>query len=142
MAGLRLAQQLQPHADVHVFEKSQGYGGRMATRFSDGYQFDHGAQFFIAKTPAFKTFVSSLIEAGIVDIWRARFVEIDKNYISYEWTWTDEVPHYVACPGMNALGEYMAKDLNVSLQTQIKDIKKSASQWDFNRYVGHSSWTI
>ena len=61
MAGLTLAKQLGAHADVTIFEKSRGLGGRMATRYANDFVFDHGAQFFVAKTPMFRQFLSPLI---------------------------------------------------------------------------------
>ncbi|MGY8791159.1 MAG: hypothetical protein ACKVKR_12930, partial [Pseudomonadales bacterium] len=66
----------------------------MSTRCRNNYQFDHGAQFFIAKTPAFKEFLQPFIQKDLVVRWDARFVELTGNEVTYRWTWTDEVPHY------------------------------------------------
>ncbi|MBB3545378.1 putative NAD/FAD-dependent oxidoreductase [Rhizobium sp. BK176] len=44
IAGLTIVRSLQKIADVIVFEKSRGVGGRMATRRIDDVSFDHGAQ--------------------------------------------------------------------------------------------------
>ena len=54
IAGITLARQLQGSAKVSVFEKSRGFGGRMATRRHGSYQFDHGAQFFTARSKQFQ----------------------------------------------------------------------------------------
>ncbi len=75
LSGLTLAARLRAHADVTVFEKSRGYGGRLATRRAAPFAFDHGAQFFTARTTAFREFLAPLIEAGVVDTWLARFTE-------------------------------------------------------------------
>ena len=50
ISGLSLANMLKDIANVKVFEKSRGFGGRVATRYSEDFEFDHGAQFFTIKT--------------------------------------------------------------------------------------------
>ena len=50
LSGLTLANHLKDEFDVTVFEKSRGVGGRLATRRVDTYAFDHGAQYFTART--------------------------------------------------------------------------------------------
>ena len=46
IAGITVAKAVQDIADVIIFEKSRGLGGRMAQRRRTGYAFDHGAQYF------------------------------------------------------------------------------------------------
>ncbi|MFN3164316.1 MAG: FAD-dependent oxidoreductase, partial [Pseudohongiellaceae bacterium] len=58
LAGIAAARQLAPLADVTVFEKSRGPGGRMATRRAGDFQFDHGAQFFTARTESFRSLLA------------------------------------------------------------------------------------
>ena len=76
ISGLTAAIVLSEIADVTLYEKSRGAGGRICTRYSDPYNFDHGAQFFTARTPQFKQFLKPLIKAGVIDIWNARFIEV------------------------------------------------------------------
>ncbi|MBT4205492.1 MAG: NAD(P)-binding protein, partial [Proteobacteria bacterium] len=61
LSGLVAAQQLGSVAHVTIFEKSKGVGGRIATRRSGLYSFDHGAQFFTPKTELFKEFLKPMI---------------------------------------------------------------------------------
>ena len=52
VAGLMAARELRglvPQLDVTVYEKSRGFGGRVATRRRAGFAFDHGAQ--VIKSP-------------------------------------------------------------------------------------------
>ena len=71
MAGLTCASRLIAAGfSVRVFEKSRGIGGRIATRrTADGLQFDHGAQYFTATTPAFQDFTSEARRAGNLEGW-------------------------------------------------------------------------
>ncbi|MCV6626839.1 MAG: FAD-dependent oxidoreductase, partial [Cellvibrionaceae bacterium] len=66
LAGLSAAKQLQNRAQVTVFDKARGLGGRMSTRRCEPYFFDHGAQYFTARSEGFKAFLEPLIEAGVV----------------------------------------------------------------------------
>jgi predicted NAD/FAD-dependent oxidoreductase len=77
LPGLVAARQLQAFADVTVFEKSRGAGGRMATRYAGEFKFDHGAQFFTARTTAFRDFLEPLLSEGVIADWPARFAELD-----------------------------------------------------------------
>ena len=44
LSGLMLARQLTPWATCELFEKSRGLGGRLATRYTNDYQFDKSPQ--------------------------------------------------------------------------------------------------
>ena len=102
LAGLNLARLLSDVAEVVVFEKSNKLCGRMATHELNGFSFDHGAQFFTAKNPAFKSFVKELEAEAVVAQWNARFVELEPANIESQRTWDSEFPHYVdllpTCP--------------------------------------------
>ena len=79
LSGLVLARRLDEVAEVTIFEKSRGVGGRMATRYADDYEFDHGAQFFTARTPAFREFLQPLIRDQVVANWAPKFEELDRH---------------------------------------------------------------
>jgi renalase len=119
VSGLTVAQKLQPYAEVTIFEKSRGVGGRVATRYADPYRFDHGAQFFIAKSPAFQAFLQPLIQAGVVQQWHARFAEFSGSHMLRQSQWGEEKPHYVGVPGNNAIGKYLAQGLDIQCQTPV-----------------------
>ncbi len=57
LSGLTVAGLLKSAANITLFEKSCGVGGRMATRYAEPYSFDYGAQFFTAKTRPFQAFI-------------------------------------------------------------------------------------
>ena len=59
LAGLSCARHLQQQGlEVQLFEKSRGAAGRMSTRRGDDWQCDHGAQYFTARDPDFRTEVA------------------------------------------------------------------------------------
>jgi len=145
LSGLTLAHNLKGHAKITVFEKSRGVGGRMATRYASEYKFDHGAQFFIAKTKEFKNFISPMLEEGVVKRWDARFAEIDENTKLRTVMWGEEKAHYVGAPNMNAIGKYLSKDLNIKLNSEVTKISKK-DKWHLfdgqNELLGEFDWVL
>ena len=129
IAGLNLARLLSDVAEVVVFEKSDKLGGRIATHHANSFSFDHGAQFFTAKNPAFKSFVKTLESHGVVTQWDARFVELEPTGINSQRIWDDEFPHYVGTPAMNSIGQYLANNIDVRLNQLITGIKKVDTAW-------------
>lgn len=129
LAGLTLAGRLVSHAKITLFEKSRGVGGRMATRYAGPYEFDHGAQFFTARSKSFRRFLQPLIEAGDIRVWHARFVEIDDGRITTTRNWHDEYPHFVGAPRMNVVGKRLAAPLDVRLDTRIERLARSGGSW-------------
>ena len=145
IAALTAARQLNDVADVTLFEKSRGVGGRMATRRAEPYSFDHGAQFFTAKTPAFQEFLAPLEAVGIIQHWGARFAEIDNGKIISQRVWDDQLPHYVGTPAMNAVGKYLSDGLKSVLGTRIARIEHTDKWclWDHHgQNVGEFDWVI
>ena len=125
LAGLTVANKLKEHAQITIFEKSRGVGGRVATRRAPPFAFDHGAQFFKADTEQFKNFIKPMLAKGIIQRWDAKFVEFDHDKLINERKWSESHPHYVGAPGMNAIGKYLTKDLNVQLNKKITSIEKN-----------------
>ena len=146
LSGLILARELREYADVVVFEKSRGVGGRLATRRAAPWHFDHGAQFFTARSPEFRAVVEQWIASGDLDIWEADFVEIDGNRVCFGRRWTRAVPHYVAVPGMNALGKRLAAGLDIRLQTRVAAVEHEAGAWCLrdaaNMSLGTADWVV
>ena len=128
ISGLTAASILQDYAHITLFEKSLGPGGRMATRNADPYYFDHGAQFFKARTEEFQSFIQPMIDQGVIARWDARFVEIVNGEINFSSQWTDEFPHYVGVPGMNAIGRHLAREQQVHYSHQVTTLKRE-TRW-------------
>lgn len=147
IAGLTLARKLHERAEVTLFEKSRGVGGRMATRHADSWQFDHGAQFFTAESEAFQAVLAPLIAAGAVARWDARFAEFDGTRRIAGWRWGADRPHYVGVPKMNALAKHLAAGLDIRLATRIGSVvRDNADRWalidDADVPLGRFDWFI
>lgn len=129
ISGLAVAKELSKLNEVTIFDKSRGVGGRMATRRIDDYHFDHGAQFFTAKSQEFKEFCNKAKNDKIIEEWNCDFVEITGNKISKKYQFNNDKPHFVAKPQMNSLCKYIAKDLNILLGKQVKAINFDDKKW-------------
>ncbi len=146
LSGLTAAHFLKDYADISLFDKSRGVGGRMSTRRAAPYAFDHGAQFFTAKTEAFKTFIAPMIDTAVIACWEARFAEIKNKKIILQKQWNNAHPHYVGVPAMNAIPKYLSRDLNIQLNTRIKAIARHQSKWyitnENDDVLGEYDWII
>jgi len=129
ISGLRCARRLaEAGVAATVFDKGRGVAGRMATRRADGgLRFDHGAQYFTARGPAFAAAVRQWLAAGLVAEYRGRLVA----------TAPDETPaskpgedaRYVGVPGMNAVCKAMAEGLDVRTGTRIAILTRGRGRW-------------
>lgn len=113
IAGLTAGRILsQAGHEVVVFEKSRGFGGRMATRYygeEHQIKMDHGITAFTASDPGFQSFVDELIGKGLVKEW-ANTISYHNGEAYYpEHPMREYQPYYVAPKGMNSIGKYMSR---------------------------------
>lgn len=146
IAGLTAANLLKDYAEITVFEKARGVSGRMSTRYADPYFFDHGAQYFTVKSDEFRNFLKPMIDENIVKNWHANFVEIKDNKIINSKAWDNKYKHYVGSPRMNAVAQYLAKDINIHIKTRVGSVLKLNNQWQLsdedNKLLGNYDWVI
>jgi renalase len=127
LAGVTAGRELSTDFEVQVFEKSRGPGGRMASRRVEPYSFNHGAQFFTARSKEFAALVKSAQDCGVVTEWTPRLITLDPNAEPFKRSWFE--PHYVGAPGMNSLAKFLATDLRVSRQCQIDEVARVDESW-------------
>ena len=143
ISGIATARQLADIAEVSLFEKSRGLGGRMSTRRTETYSFDHAAQFFTARSPEFQHTLDTLGES-VAQPWTARVLTLEANKKPFKRLWFES--HYVGLPGMNALTKALAANLNIFRGTKIcriEAVKKSWRLWDDKQQAhGDFDWVI
>lgn len=117
MAGLACAAGLADRGYLPVlFDKGRGPGGRMstrrmATRLGDA-AFDHGAQYFTVRDPAF---------ASVVSDWEARGLAA---------RWLPAGPEaWVGVPGMNALIRSMAAPFLPAFGREVRAFMRENGGW-------------
>ena len=121
----------------------------MATRYAGDFEFDHGAQFFTARTAAFREFLAPLIADGTIAPWLARFAELHGPEVTASRTWTPDYPHYVGVPRMNAIGRALAAGLDIRLSTRVLAADFDSGRWTLEvesdgsrESVGDFDWLI
>lgn len=127
MAGLSAATALAAVGQrVIVLDKGRGPGGRMAARRAEigGEQvaFDHGAQYFTARDPAFCEAVAAWEAARVAARWPA----------AGEDAW-------VGTPGMNACVKAMAEALDVRWGVRAERLEQASGGWRIE--AGDQSFT-
>ena len=124
MAGGYLGSALgQLGHEVVVFEKSRGFGGRLATRRGEGVQFDHGAPFFTARTALFKELLAE--HASSVMEWTPRITTLSPSGKSYKRDWFE--PHYIGVPAMGALAQSLLATSEVQFEREVGTVVSEAS---------------
>lgn len=99
---------------ILVLEKARGVGGRLATRrLGEGSAADHGAQFFTAHDPVFRSQVSKWEAAGVARRWSTGFTIPDGTFKD------NGVPRYCGVGGMTAISKHLAQGLDVRLQSRV-----------------------
>lgn len=117
MAGLSAATALASAGRaVTVIDKGRGPGGRMAARRVEiagaTVSFDHGAQYFTARDPAFQVAVAEWEAVGVTARWPAAGADA-----------------WVGTPGMNAPIRAMAAVLDVRWGVRADAITRTAAGW-------------
>ena len=127
LAGLAAAQALTAHgARVTLFDKGAFPGGRLATRRyrqDATITFDHGAQYFTAKTARFRSLVERWQRSQVVAPWDARIVSFDHLTAPPRETDTS-IERFVGVPHMNRLAEHLAEGLDLHLSAHVERLER------------------
>ncbi|MDT8409990.1 MAG: FAD-dependent oxidoreductase [Wenzhouxiangellaceae bacterium] len=102
--------------DVLVLEKSRGPGGRSATRREGRSRFDHGAQYFTARSAAFARQLQQWRDLDLVQRWKPRLTVFGERD---EHTGTGDAQRFVGVPGMNSVCKYLATGLQCRFKTRV-----------------------
>ena len=128
ISGITLAKDLEDIAQVKIFEKSRGVGGRMSTRYVEDFAFDHGAQCFSARTKNFQKFLAPFILSKDVAAWHSKVINIENDGSITPRFWFET--HLVSAPNMNSLCKKLAIGLDISLAMEVAPIdKKQSDGW-------------
>jgi predicted NAD/FAD-dependent oxidoreductase len=123
IAGLIAGRELAKHGhEVIVLEKSRGLGGRLATRYAgpdNAVKLDHGSSYLSATTSEFKTFLAELESKGLVAPWTDTFAYYTKDAFYSQHPSREPEMVYIAPAGMNAIGKYLSRWVDIRLDTKV-----------------------
>lgn len=125
VSGLVCARTLQRAGiEVRVFDKARRPGGRISTRrIDDDATFDHGAQYFTARDPAFVAEVAGWEQAGVVGSWSPRLVSLGADGAppsSQRW---------VGTPTMSAIARHLAWPVPVQAGVRVGSVAREGTGW-------------
>lgn len=111
--------------EVTIFEKSRGYGGRMATRYAgknNGSKVDHGISHFKVSSPEFRTFTEELLEKKILKLWGNQLYFYNGEELSKTNPFSSNEQFYVSVDGMNSIGKYLSRWVDVKTETRASGL--------------------
>ncbi|UEM21756.1 FAD-dependent oxidoreductase [Skermanella mucosa] len=136
LSGLACAERLAGRGlDVTVFDKGRAPGGRMATRRTDAedatLRFDHGAQYFTARDPRFRSRVEDWVARGAAAPWAGRIVRIGAGGI-------EESPgeRFVGTPGMTAPARLLAESVAPRSGVRVAEVVPGSDGWRLRDEAG------
>lgn len=108
--------------DVTIFEKSRGFGGRMATRYAGKKletKIDHGLSYFEVKSDEFGQFSEELIENGLIQKWGEKFAAYDGKRLLESSPNISSDAFYSSTKGMNEIGKYLSRWIDIRTETKV-----------------------
>ncbi len=110
---------------VIVIDKARGPGGRCSTRRAEGGGFDHGAQYFTVRDPAFAEALLEPSLARVVAPWPGRIGVFDGAC----WTEASPQPRLVAVPGMSGLPRQLLGGIDCRFGAAVARLVRSGQGW-------------
>ncbi len=138
-AGLSSAivcHQLKDLAQITVFEKARGIGGRLSRHYQNGYVTDLGAQDIIISDLTHSSIINHSVKAGVLHPWQPRFLvgnNQEKKLIDLNTT-----DCFCGHGSMNAWVKWLLRDTEVVFQSRIHDIVKKDSGYMLETEAHHS----
>ncbi|MEL4894284.1 NAD(P)/FAD-dependent oxidoreductase [Crocosphaera sp. Alani8] len=104
-----------------ILDKGRGIGGRLATRRIPHSEditgvFDYGMQLFTVTDARVQQLVDQWLAEDVITKWSNEYGD-------------RKIPCYRGCESNRSLGKYLAKDLDVNLQTRAISVQNSDSGW-------------
>lgn len=127
ISGLSAAQALREAGlSVHLFDKSRGSGGRMASKRSEAGSLDLGAQYFTARDRRFAAAVRNWQTQGWASEWRPSLYETRYGQLGPS---PDEQERYVGTPSMSAITRGLLGDLPVTFGCRVTEVFRGPRHW-------------
>ena len=121
MAGLTAARIMAKVAEVTVFDKSKGTGGRLSSRFYSGGWIDHGAPCFSINIPDFINFTRQHLGKEIFSPWRPNVLGNLPEKESVQ---------FIGVPKNSAITRALLGNLQFQSSTRISKIVRTPDGWE------------
>lgn len=123
-------------ADVVVFDKARGPGGRMSSQRVANCQLDFGAQYFTARSPAFLQQTRQWLADGSAMLWPFEPWLYDDNGLQRS---TDSEQRFIGTPGMHQVVRQLLADTEQHYQCRVSELQFSNAAYS-SQHAGQ--WTL
>ncbi|SLN28077.1 NAD(P)/FAD-dependent oxidoreductase [Oceanibacterium hippocampi] len=135
MAGLACARRLsESGVAVTVFEAEALPGGRMRCHACEALLVDHGAQYFTASDPRFRSWLTEQLGAGRVTQWHGRIVVLREGAAET----ADFRMRYVGVPNMESAISSLAGGIDLRLGSPVASLRREAGETELIDADGRS----
>lgn len=122
LAGIAAARRLKERgAEVVVFEKSRGYGGRCASKRWEDQTLDHGAQYFTLRDPGFRE--------TALGVCRGRLKALKGPILTFDGEEWRGGPRYYHIQGNSRLVRELAGTLEVRTGVLVEKVEAEGGGW-------------
>lgn len=140
IAGLVCARELlKAGCSLKLVEKSQGLGGRMATRRVQNTWVDHGTQYFTAENGRFYQFVRQLVDLEVVQPWVTAIHRLQQGKL-LPLPLEDHKTRYICPQGMTSIAKYLARPLQeeqvIATNVRINAAVATGNRWQLRTDQG------
>jgi predicted NAD/FAD-dependent oxidoreductase len=124
LSGLLAARALKNRGlRVLVLDKGRGVGGRLSRRRTEGGAYDHGAQYFTARSVVFKELVKSWLGEGLIKEWSKGFQQADGILKD------DGESRFCGVLGMTSVPKFLSQELDVRVNARVSKVEQHSSGW-------------
>ena len=128
---------------VTLFEKSNGVGGRAATRQRSDFTYDDGAQYIKQGSPASVTLITERFRSpDLIDIEKPVWIFDGSNHIQEGDTTQNAEPKWNYRHGLNTLPQLMANGQEIRFGTEITRLRQTRQGWELFNDVENSEGTF
>ncbi len=127
-------------AEVEIFDKGRGVGGRVATRRMTPHAFDLGAQYFTARDARFALLVQTLREAGDCARWEGALVAMDAPGAAQRPV--DRIERFVGTPDMSAIARGLARGLFVRTSHRVDVVERGGGKLALRGTLARAGTTL
>lgn len=106
----------------------------MATRRAGPFEFDHGAQYFTARSGEFRHFLSTHFDATGLQDWQPGTLTLSEREKPYRRPWFE--PHWIGVPAMNSFAGALPVREAVEFQAQVTALTDTESGWRLQLHDG------
>ncbi len=130
ISGLSCARHLMNQGvNLRILEKSSRPGGRCSSHKSHDDFYDHGAQYFTARTPLFKKLTEILKINNQVEELTHAIKQLSDDGSLHD---LPDAHRYVGIPNMEAVPNALSVNLPIDYSTKVEAIKYAKKVWKIN----------